>query len=179
MKRRGLTLVELLATLPLIAAAGLVFSWLFVPLVLDVPRLQKAVSQERSVQDLLKHIQADIDAAVELPDKAHDLTAGKHILIIRTAEGAVSYKVENGVVMRMSLGKSDKTDGESWKIPGLVLRFQSLSRNGNVYAVDVYTAIKINIDQKSEEFLSNRHVFFLNTLPPSVHSIIDPSEISS
>ena len=168
--RRGMTLVEIIVTLPLIAAVGMIFSLLFPVLVRDVPRLQRVVHTHGQVGTMLQRIRRDVDSARSLPASADGRTAGESQLLIELDEGVICYRIEPGRVVRDRLtGNVSRAEraGESWSLPKAKLSFRNWPGDLPAQAVEVRTAIEYTISRRTYRKLANSHVFYLGALPGS------------
>lgn len=169
MKRRGFTLTELLVMLPLIVAAGLLFSLLLPATIRHVPRLSQTLSRQRQIQHFLVRLREDVDAATEIPAQMASEKSGSQTLLLQTPAGALAYELRDGKVIRRQL--TGPTAGETfeWDIPEATIEFQRWTRDKGdktAYAVDVHTALTIRREGRTRNFFENHHVLFLHAMPP-------------
>ena len=168
--RRGVTLVELLLSLPLIAVVGVLFSQLFPTLIHDVPRLQRLAEANTQVTDVLEQLRRDLQSAEALPDAAEGLTTGESLLLIRRPGSVVCYQVgDDGKISRRQLGadKSRKTGRSgTWPVAKARLTFRRWKRDGAAYAVEVSTAVRHKVHRDKEvDKLARTNVFYLSAWP--------------
>jgi len=165
MKQRGFTLVEMLVMLPVIVAAGALFTFILPVAVRDVPRLQQTLSYHRQIQGFLTRLQADVDSASLLPAQIGSATAGESILLLQTPDGALAYELHDGKMIRKSLAGASTADTTEWYVPGAAIEFHPWTRDNKTYAVDVHTVLSIQREGKTVERFENHHVFFLHAMP--------------
>lgn len=167
--RRGMTLVELLASLPLIAAVLVLVSALFPALMRDVPAIQRVVETHSGVGHVLKAIRRDVDQAVALPAAAAGKSAGDSTLLIELPDAMVCYQVDQGEITRREIQAGRDKPGpvtNSWSLPGVKISFQLWRGDGRVLAVQIRTAVEHTAKGKVSEKLANTHLLFVGVLQP-------------
>jgi type II secretory pathway pseudopilin PulG len=163
-----MTLVELIATLPIMIAVSVVMAAFFPGLLMDTPKIQRATHVHRGLTHVLRTVQTDMDAAVALPESFGERTAGASVLLIRLPEGVVSYEVSGDKIVRNELttGADERSpQTRNWSLPHARMKFQFWRRDGEVHAVAVYTAVGLRTRGDSEDKLANTRVYFLAALP--------------
>ncbi len=166
--RRGMTLVELVVTIPMITAVSVVMAAFFPGVLRDTPRIQRATHVHRGLTHVLRTIQTDMDAAVALPESSGEQAAGDSVLLIRLPDGVVSYEVSGERIVRKELSSGAEGRGmqtRNWSLPHAKMKFQLWRRDGQVHAVAVYTAVGLRTRGRDEDKLANTRVYFLAALP--------------
>ena len=167
MKRRGMTIVELLATFPLLLAAMAVAERVYPVLLQDVPNLQHAFNDHGGLEDAIRRVGRDVDAAVSLPDSHAGQTAGEKLLLIGLPDRVACYRVLDGLIVREELpavgdGEARRTD--TWSLPRAKMSFGRWRRADAAFAVEVHTAVRYRMRNRVEDRLANTHVFHLASL---------------
>ncbi len=161
-----MTLLEVLAALPLFAAAGVIIMMLFPLLVIDVPKIQKAMQQQSGLRSMLLQLQQDVDGAVSLPKSAAGKTFGEELLLLERPEGLLCYQISEAKIFRKEfLDDGAFRESQIWSLPGTKIRFGRWERSGKGYAVEVRTAVQYTRQNQIEEKLSNAFVFYRNAMP--------------
>ncbi len=163
MNRRGFSLIELVALLPMLAAVAVVLSAMFPTLVRDVPRLQEVTQTDAAMMHMLGQMQRDVDAAVGLAVSSEN----PKLFLIRQPSREIVYRVEHDRVAREvrppGKDKTRKPEIKAWDTPGANISFLPLRQGNKTYAVAVQTAVKYHIRSTQMEKLANCRVFFLPT----------------
>ena len=167
MSRRGMTLIELLGTIPLLLVAIAVSAVLYPVLLQDIPNLQRVFNDHGGLEDVLRRVGRDVDAAMSLPESHGGQTAGEKLLLIALPDGVVCYRVADGLIVREELfagadGEARRTD--TWSLPRAKMSFGRWRRGGAAFAVDVHTAVRYRMRNRVEDRLANTHVFHLAAL---------------
>jgi len=167
MTRRGMTLVETLAVIPMMAAVAALFTSLFAPLVREVPKLQRTVQVSQGIQHMLRYLRRDIDSAVGLPRQVGELSAGDSLLLVRLPDRTVCYRVEQERVVCTNVGADGREAARprnDWSLPKARISFSLWPADGPAYAVEVRSAVACATQGHTYDKLANSHVFFLGTL---------------
>ncbi len=165
--RRGMTLIELIVTIPLIVAVLTVMASFFPKLLTDIPKIQRAAHVHRGLAHMLRTVQTDVDTALALPESFGDKTAGESVLLIRLPDGVIFYEVNADGIVRNELSGADGegTRTNSWSLPAAKVSFQLWEREGEVSAVAVRTAVALRVRGRNVDKLANTQVYFLSALP--------------
>jgi len=163
---RGVTLVELLATLPLMAAVLVVISVLFPRVVRDVPSLYRVVQTGDGISHLARAIREDVDAGIAMPPRAVAKTAGSGILLIQLSKRTICYEIDRDEVIRteMSPDGSESKITNSWSLPKAEISFHLWRSDGRAYAVEMRSGVKYVTQGRTEDKLVNTRVYFLGAL---------------
>ena len=159
MRRSGFTLLELLAVLPLLAAASLVFGLLFNEMILDVPRMQTAAFTSGDIQAVLTRMQRDFDLAKALPPAMNGQSADETLLWLTTDGGVLRWQVKDGQVSRdeYAAGPDRKHLHQTqWPLRQAKVRFERLP---DAQAVAVHSAAQYHTMGQVQDRLVNTHVF--------------------
>ena len=165
--RRGMSLIEILAVIPMLLAVMLVFSGLFYASLDDVPKLQQVAHTNGVLSHMIQRLQQDIDAAKSLPKSAFGRNADGTLLLLRLSDGTVSYKIQDGEIIREELTSgSDRQERKSyrWPAPGAKVIFHRWKDSGGAYAVEVRRAVEYTKQGHSVEKLVNSHVLYLDSM---------------
>jgi len=168
MKRRGVSLIEVIAVLPLLATASLVFTMLFSTLILEVPRQQKAAQIGAGLSSMLHRMRRDVEVARSLPDTHAGLTASEKLLLMELPDGVVCYRPVGCGLVRSDVSAGTEVgarSGEDESAPRAKVSFRRWRRGGQAYAVEVHTAVEFAVKGQPESRLVNSHVLFLSSLP--------------
>lgn len=170
-RRKGTTLLELLAVIPLLLIIGMISDTLFTPMVQGIPKLQRVSWENECVRNMLKSIQADVEIATALPRSHGQKMAGPTLLLIRQGETVLAYQVKDGKVIReilspenISVASSRKKNvAETWNLPAAKIQFSIWPKTSGqqAYAVDVQTAVEYRERNYSKDKFANTHVYFL------------------
>lgn len=157
--RHGVSLLELLAIIPLIVAFWVIFSALFPALVSDVPAAQRTIITEGQVAGLVRHIRQDMDAATALPASADGRQANAKTLLIQTRQGVICYEAVEGGWTRANLSAPTAALPQTWPLSKAVVAWQAAPDAGTL---EVRTAVKVKIRGRPVERLANSYLFFIN-----------------
>ena len=166
--RRGMSLIEILAAIPVLLAVMLVFSGLFYASLGDMPNLQRIANTNGVLSDMLWRLQQDIDAAESLPKSVFGKKANEKLLLIRGPDSTVCYEIKDGQVVREELSSGRDRQGKgtcNWSVPGAMVSFHRWQSSGGAYAVEIRRAIEYSKQGYSEEKLANSHVLYLAGVP--------------
>ena len=166
--RRGISLIEILAAIPILMAVMLVFSGLFYASLEDVPKLQQVAHTNGVLSHMIQRLQQDVDAAESLPKSAFGTNANETLLLLRLSDGTVSYEIQDGEIIREELASDrDRQEKASsrWPVPGAKVSFHRWQSSGGAYAIEVRRAVEYTKQGHSEEKLVNSHVLYLDNMP--------------
>ncbi len=161
--KKAFTLVEMLVVITVLPFVAIAFSGLFATFIRDVPRMTRIVQENTSALDLVRHIRADVDAAVGLPDSVGDIESDERTLLIAMPEKVIAYRIEDDGVTRSVL-RGEEADGQvegRWDFRDGVVRWRRWESDGQAEAVEVHTFVRERISGKVREKLANSHVFFV------------------
>ncbi|HLB72704.1 MAG TPA: prepilin-type N-terminal cleavage/methylation domain-containing protein [Sedimentisphaerales bacterium] len=164
--RKGFSLTEMLAVIVIFPAVTIALDGLFTTILRDIPHSSQVVQENTSVLDVLEHIQDDIDRAKSLPASFADRAADANTLLIELGDGTIAYELENGRVVRRTLGetKDSSTEQAAWSLPNADVEWRVCSRDGAGYAVEIETHIKYKRTTKSLEKMAGTRIYFVGAL---------------
>ena len=164
--RRGVTLVELLAALPLMAAVLVVISTLFPAAVRDVPRLYRVVQTGGGISHLAREIREDVDASVSFPARAAGKTADENTLLLELPQGIICYEIHQNEVIRSEISSDGRESkiANSWSLPEAKISFHLWRSDERAYAVELRSAVEYVTQGRVEDKLANTQVYFLGAL---------------
>jgi type II secretory pathway pseudopilin PulG len=163
--RRGFTLLEVIALLPLMTAI-LVLSVALAPVVLkNVPADGRATQTNRQLIGMLQRIEHDMDAGIALPDvpSKAESQPNEQALLIQTTSGLVCYKFEDNLVTR-SLPAMAESPAQAWQLRDASVSWKKVAQAGQADGIEIRTAAIGHAEGKDVEHLVNTHVYFLNAL---------------
>ena len=166
--RRGISLIEILAAIPILMAVMLVFSGLLYASLRDVPKLQQVANTNGVLSHMIQRLQQDVDVAESLPKSAFGTNADETLLLLRMSDSTVSYKIQNGEIIREKLASGrggQEKKSYRWPAPGAKVSFHRWQNSGGAYAVEVRRAVEYTKQGHSEEKLVNSHVLYLDNMP--------------
>ena len=161
--RKAIALIELLAAFVAIAVIAIAVAALTRPLIVEIPRANRIIQTNTSVNNMLTHLRNDIEAAVRLPDSFADKRTNEKILLIELPDRVVCYICENEKVARKVLRGASTADQEAdaWPVPKAKINWQRWQRDGKSYAVEVGTHFEYKQGRHIETKLANSHVYFV------------------
>ena len=166
--RRGMSVIEIVAMIPILMSVMLLFSGLFYASLEDVPKLQQVAHTNGVLSHMFGRLQRDIDAAESLPTSAFGNKANEKLLLIKLPDTTVSYKIKDSEIVRQELasGRARQDNAtSSWPAPGAKVSFHRWQSSGGTYAVEVRRAVEYTKHGCIEEKLANSHVFYLACIP--------------
>lgn len=175
MNRRGVTLLELLAMLPLLAAASLLSARLGVVVVQDIPRASRAMGTHDVLLNMIDSLQRDVDAAASLPGSLGGRKTDEKLLVLELPDGMVSYEVgQDKVICRkyqtasgdvQDVGAMTSKVIDSWSLPNANVSFQRRMLTDSAYAVEVHTSVQVFMSGAPHERFVASRLLCLNAMP--------------
>jgi len=169
-RRRGMTLLELMGCISIMALIALITGPALHDLATDPPRAFRASQTHRMLGELLTRIEQDLRASPTGAAAALD-DAGEQPgdLVIGHADGVIYYRIEQDRVVRRlraaSCGLRRQGDREeelsSWPIDRGQVHWAVWKRDQVAYAVEVRTAVMMVHRSGRMPVLANARVFFL------------------
>ena len=166
--REGMTLVEVLIVTITIPAIAIAFGSLFKTFVRDIPRASQVVQQNTTLQNVLKQLRRDVDAAKALPAAFRQYETNDRLLLIELEDAVVCYRIEDGEVLREELSDGQAKAGAAttaWSVPNAEIHWRVWRENSRGYAVEVKTYIKHKLRKKCQKKMANSHLYFLGLVP--------------
>lgn len=163
--RKAFALIEFLAAFVAIALTAVAVAALTRPLIIEIPRANRVMETNTSVQNMLARLRSDVEAAVCLPDAFADKRTDDKNLLIELPNGIVCYTCENNEVVRRVLKSQSQTDAEPevWPLPMAKIHWQRWQKNGMSYALEVGTHIEYKQGRRMETKMANNHVYFVGS----------------
>ena len=161
MRRKGLTLIEILAICAILPVLLLLMVKPTRALFVDMNHMQKDFNANSAVYDMLTKFEKDIESADYVRRDAADPNA----LLLEGSEGQIRYKFGEGKVTKTTVDKITKSNsGDSvWIAPRAVINNSLWERDGNVYAVEVTKCIERTVLGRRERKLANSYVYFVGS----------------
>ena len=166
--RRGLTLIELLMTIPVLVIVAMLLSRLFPVLIRDVPRMQRTVHAQSTVQSVLRQLRGDVEAAEALPDAFSGQTAGDRLLLIRHPTCVVSYQIADDQIVRrrQPRGADPSTKAtHTWPRDKAEIRIRRWMAGDKAYAVEVQSSVRATRHGQTLYKLATAEVLYPGALP--------------
>ena len=163
-RARGFTLIEIIATLPLMTVALFVLAVVSRSLIVDMPRRGKTASTSSGISHLVRTLREDVEAGTALPDACGGQVADENTLLIRTGDGTVSYSVEPGCIRRCELAGPEtevERTTEKWQLQSALVTFERYRVHGEPRGVVLHTAVEEIVEQRPMTKLANAHLLFL------------------
>lgn len=165
--RRGISLVELLVIIPILATVMALGCELLPVLGKEVPATWRAAGAQRQLTGALQRIGRDVDLAEASPGADALRLTDDNTLLIQTRNGVVRYVFADGGVTR-----SDSAAGgappQTWSMPEAVINWRIMRDNKDrAQALELMTAVKVQIAGRTLERLANSRVYYVNALQPA------------
>jgi hypothetical protein len=160
--RKGYLLVEMIVVLFVLALISPILERFFRTFIYDLPRNSRFVQESRVLNDVARHIRADVVSAKALSESVGD-SAEPVSLQIELPEGMVSYSFSNGQISRSS---PDTMSGDiEWSVPHGRIEWRVWNRDKTGYAVEISTYIEDNALGHIRKKMANSFLFFAGIAP--------------
>jgi len=161
-RRGGMTLVELIASLPLLAAVMALLSMVLPAVVTDVPRCRRVVETNTGICHMARALRQDIEAATALPEKFAETVSGNASLLVKLPEKVICYRADKDQVTRGEIFQADGLERttNSWELSGAKIDFELWRDQGRPYAAVMRSAVEYAADGIVEDKLANARVYF-------------------
>jgi len=154
--RKGYLLIELLVVLFISLLLAVFFGRLWRTFIFELPRGYRLVQESATLNNLVGYIQADVASAKTLSQSAGDS------LLIETAQGVISYKFEQGLILRQKA--DDAQNPISWSVPHGKIEWQVRNTGRNGSAVEVITYIEDRDLGHIRKKMANSNLFFTGSV---------------
>jgi hypothetical protein len=154
--RRGFLLIEILMVLFILMILAVFFGRLWRVFIYEVPRGYRLVQESTTLNNLVSHIRSDVASARTLSQSSGDS------LLIETAQGVISYKFEQGLILRQKDGGAQ--DSISWSVPHGKIEWQVRNTGKNGSAVEVITYIEDRDLGHIRKKMANSNLFFTGSV---------------
>jgi hypothetical protein len=165
--RKAYALVEVLIIVVTLPFVLVVLDAVFRDIVRDIPRASRVVQENKTLVSMLNQLRSDIDQAVELPESFAERTSDGESLLIKLEDNIVCYQMGENEVIRYTFTNDKDIDSANmrvWSLPTAEISWRLWRENGNGYAVEVKSYIKLKLREKYQKKMANSHVFFLGVL---------------
>jgi len=157
----GIMLVEMIAVIALITAISIPLTILFRSVMSDIPRSQRLLAINSSVQNLLDQLRQDVEGVQETTKSLGLQLTGNNTLLIDEATGHISYEItDQKITRRQSSTKGEPPMEKSWLLPSVLINWNTWQKDGRYYALEVQTCAELIIRGRTEKRMTNSHVFF-------------------
>jgi hypothetical protein len=162
--RKGYLLVEMIAVLFVLTVILLIIGPFFRLFTCELPRDFRFVQESCVLKGAVSRIRADVACAKLLTESASD-SAEPSTLVMRLPDDTVSYKFNDGRILRRLEGASD-TESEDivWSVPHGRIEWKVWNKDQTGYAVELRTYIEDKDLGLIRRKLANNYVFFADTL---------------
>jgi len=151
-------LIELLVVLAVLVMISAIMDRYWMSLSFELPRESRLIQENISLNDAIRHIQADVASAENLENDINE----PNTLTIELKKGTVFYKFDEGRIIR---SKSINTQGDTiWKIPHGKIQCQVLKKGDRGYAVEIKSCIEDDIFGKTQRKMANSNLFFAGAI---------------
>jgi hypothetical protein len=146
MMRRGATLLEILAAMPIFMAVVVLFSALFPDVILTPSRLERSSQTAVGLSHFAGCVRSDVEAALSVPAEFAGRSSGDDTLILEFADGMICYTPGDGEDELVRLALPTTPGGEeqvtnSWSLPGAAVSFELLREQDEPYAAVLRTGV--------------------------------------
>jgi hypothetical protein len=166
--RKGYLLVEMIAILFILTVILLIIGPFFRLFTSELPRDFRFVQESCVLKNAVSHIRADVACAKLLTESVGD-SAEPSALVMRLPEGTVSYKFNDGRILRRLDGASATGSKDIiWSAPHSRIEWQVWNKDQTGYAVELRTYIEDKDLGLIRRKLANNYLFFADTLSKAV-----------
>ena len=137
--RKGYVLVEMIVVLSVFVMIAIGLDRFFCTLVFELPKDSRLIQENRSLENAVSHIRADVALAKALSNTSVDSNE-PNTLLIELPNGTVSYKFHDGRILRIFAGSAD--GNMVWPVPHGMIEWRVWSKGKTGYAVEVRTCIE-------------------------------------
>jgi len=166
-RKRAFALVQVLVVVLILPLVMVAISGLFRTFGYDVPRMNRLVQQNATIQHLLDQMRRDMAEATALPKEFENRRADETSLLIRQTDAVVCYRLEDGRVVRTVLGVPEG-DERVWSARDAVIEWKPWAQDGSACAVEIHSYLKQRVHGHLMRRFSNSYVFFTHRLPEGV-----------
>jgi prepilin-type N-terminal cleavage/methylation domain-containing protein len=159
--RRGYTLFEMIVVLAVFAMISIGLDRFFETLIFELPKDSRLIQENRSLENAISHIRADVASAKTLSQLGGDSNE-PNTLFIELPKGVVSYKFVDDRILRSVVGGAD--GNMVWPVPHGIIEWRVWSKGKTGYAVEVSTCIRDRTFGQSQKKMANSNLFFAGAL---------------
>jgi hypothetical protein len=159
--RKGYILVEMIVVLAVFSMIAIGLDRFFGTLVFELPKDSRLIQENRSLENAVSHIRADVALAKTLSQSGVDSNE-PNILFIELPGGVVSYKLSDGRILRSFEGSTD--ENIVWPVPHGMIEWRVWSKGKTGYAVEIRTCIEDKAFGQAQKKMANSNLFFAGAL---------------
>jgi hypothetical protein len=160
--RKGYLLVEVLVVLAVLALVAASLDRFFRAFAYELPRGSRLIQENCTLNNAVDHIRSDVASAKTLSESVGD-SAQPASLVMELPDGVVTYKFNDGIILRSTTGVSKKSGDSTWPVPHCRIDWSVWQRDKTGYAVEVNTCIEdwdLGLIHKK---MANSYLFFAGT----------------
>ena len=162
--RKGYLLAEMMVIISVLAMVLLITEPFFRTFAYELPRDSRLVQECCVINNAVSHIRADAASAKVLLESVGD-SAEPVLLIMKMPDGMVSYKFNDGRILRRGTGNKNTASGDIiWSVPHGRIEWRVWSRDQKGYAVELRTCIEYNDHGLIQRKMANNYLFFADTI---------------
>lgn len=160
--RRGMSILELMASIALLAILLAVSAPMIRDLAVEPPRALHASQTHRLLGDMTLALQRDLRQATDLPQAAGSAQADERNLLIEQGPEVLHYQVRDEGIYRSRLGPDGPAEGtDFWPAPDAEVRWTVRREAGRPIAIEVRTAVLVSRNLRTTPALANSRVLFV------------------
>jgi len=162
--RKGYLLAEMIVILSVLTLVLLITGPFFRTFAYELPRDFRLVQENCVLNNAVSHIRADVASAKVLSESVGD-SAEPVSLVMKLPDGMVSYKFNDGRILRHGAGTKDTASGDTiWSVPHGRIEWQVWRRDQKGYAVELRTCIEYKDLGHIQRKMANSYLFFAETV---------------
>jgi hypothetical protein len=162
--RKGYLLAEMIVILSVLMLVLLITGPFFRTLAYELPRNSRLVQESCVLNNVVSRIRADIASAKVLSESVGD-SAEPVLLVMKLPDGMVSYKFNNGRILRREAGAQNTASGDTiWSVPHGRVEWRVWRRDQTGYAVELRTCIEYKDLGHIQRKMANSYLFFADTV---------------
>ena len=170
LKNKGGTLVELLVVITLSAMIGPVVSRLFVITLREIPLEQKLIMTNIDKNRVLNNIQQDVENSAEVLAEFGGYKTDANNLLIKTNDEEVTlYRLEKEAIDKIIVSENSSESIDKRPLPGARIRFNALSKNGKIYAVEVCSYMEQELSGHNSKKMKMQGIYFVNSMQKELY----------
>jgi hypothetical protein len=159
--RKGYILIEMIVVLSVFAMIAIGLDRFFGTLAFDLPKDSRLIQENRSLENAVSHIQADVALAKTLSQSCGDSNE-PNTLTIELPNGIVFYKFHDDRIFRSFIGVAD--GNMVWSVPHGKIEWRVWNKGKTGYAVEVSTSIQDRTFGQAQKKMANSNLFFVGAL---------------
>ncbi|MGA2322554.1 MAG: hypothetical protein ABSG22_01745 [Sedimentisphaerales bacterium] len=163
--RKGYLLVEVMTVLFILVLVSATLDRFWGTLAFDLPRDSRLIQENRTLNNVVSHIRADVVSAKTLSESVNGPNE-PNMLLMEMSDGVISYKFSNGRILRSFVGgATGAASGDIvWSVPHGRIEWRVWQRNKAGYAVEVSACIEDEKFGQIRKKMANNNLFFAGAL---------------